>query len=969
MKKTLLALLALSLTLPLAAQQSAAPAPAPAAPAEVQPPSPQAAQAWGLTETDLVADPAIRFGVLPNGMRYALMHNRTPLGQAMVRFNIDVGSLAEEEDQRGLAHFLEHMAFNGSANVPEGEMVRLLQREGLAFGQHSNASTGYEDTSYRLDLPRTTPQLIDTALMLMRETASNLTIAPDAVERERGVILAEMRDRDNYGYRNGIDNMLFSYPGARLTERDPIGLAPVISGAPAQRLRDFYARWYRPDRATLVIVGDIDVAAVEAAITRHFGDWQAQGSRTEEPDPGPFRHDRPLAADIYVHPALGETITVRRTRAQPREAPSQALRRRQLMEEIGIAIVNRRLSTLALAADAPILGAGIGESDLFDDARMLTLTASARDGQWRDALRVVENECRRALEHGFTEAEIAEQVAGLRTAYREAVAASATRQSANLANNIMAMRDGDSVFTSPASNLERVEPVLAAANPDTVAAAFRAVVAGFGAPQIRLTAKAAVEGGEAAVLAAWQAAAATPVTAPQARAAQNFAYTDFGTPGRVVSDVRVEDLDIRRIRFANNVMLNIKRTDFQDNRVAVWVRVDGGDLLAPREEPVRLALANLMTLGGLEAHSADDLRTILAGRTASMSFSSGTDSFDLSNTTTPDGLALQMQLFAAQLTAPGYRPEALTLLRRSLANYYARLDATPGAVISTQVPPIIADGDPRLMVPPMEAMMALEWAPFRAAISDALASGAIEIGIVGDVDEAAAIAAVASTLGALPERRAAFEPRTDQRVRRFAQDLAPRTLLHRGEANQAALLAYWPARDNSDQPAAIALTMLMSVVQLELTDELRERLGQSYSPGASASLSDDFPGYGTLNVGATVRPEDLPAVEASIRAIATRLRDAPVNDDLLNRARTPVLEGATAARRTNGYWLSYTARATSEPHWLDRSRQGLDLLRTLTAADVQRAAQSYLRDEAMLVIRVVPREPAAAAPAAAPSAQ
>ncbi|MEP6394406.1 MAG: insulinase family protein, partial [Alteripontixanthobacter sp.] len=183
---------------------------------------------WAFEQSDLPLDRDYVFGALPNGMRYIIRRNATPEGTALVRMRIGSGSLAEREDERGLAHFVEHMAFNGSAAIPEGDMIKLLEREGLAFGADTNASTGFKATTYKLDLPRNDPALLDTALMLMRETASELTIAPDAVERERGVILAERRDRRNYAQRELEDRLDFASPQARFTRRLPIGALEVL---------------------------------------------------------------------------------------------------------------------------------------------------------------------------------------------------------------------------------------------------------------------------------------------------------------------------------------------------------------------------------------------------------------------------------------------------------------------------------------------------------------------------------------------------------------------------------------------------------------------------------------------------------------------------------------------------------------------------------------------------------------------
>ena len=173
-------------------------------PALAQPAPVQPHHEWPFDKSDLPPDPAYRFGRLDNGMRYVIRPNATPKGTAMVQFWVDAGSLAETDEELGYAHFIEHMAFNGSTRIPEGEMVRLLEREGLAFGADTNASTNYDVTLYRLDLPRNDPGLLDTALMIMRETASELSFNPAAVEREKGVVLSEKRVRDTYELRNSL---------------------------------------------------------------------------------------------------------------------------------------------------------------------------------------------------------------------------------------------------------------------------------------------------------------------------------------------------------------------------------------------------------------------------------------------------------------------------------------------------------------------------------------------------------------------------------------------------------------------------------------------------------------------------------------------------------------------------------------------------------------------------------------------
>lgn len=923
-----------------------------AAPAAVNPQS-EAAKAWNFAASDVPVDPNIVFGVLPNGMKYALLKNSTPKDSVVLRMRFAVGSFAEAEDQRGLAHFLEHMAFNGSTNVPEGEMIKLLERKGLAFGADTNASTGFDETIYKLDLPNASDDLIDTGLMLMRETGGELTIDPAAVDRERGIILSERRARDTYQLRSLIDQLDFQMKGMKVASRIPVGTEEVIKTAPASRLRDLYDRYYRPERATLVMVGDFDPAAVEAKIKARFADWKGRGPAGADPDIGNVDYQRAAAADDFVDPAIQDSVTIASFKPWVDEPDTKAKRARKLAEDVGEAIVGRRLAKIALNEDSPILTGYFSDAEGWKKFDQITVGAVAKEGAWKEALALAEQEQRRAILHGFTQAEVDEQLANRRTALKNAVAGVTTRRSDGLADALISAADGDFVLVRPETSqalFEAATPSLTAA---AVTAAFQKRMEGLSAPLARVTAKKPLDGGTDAILASLRASTEVAVAAPTEAANVAFAYDNFGAPGKIVSDERVEDLGIRRIRFANNVMLNIKKTDFQKDKVLLSLRVDGGNLLATRDDPTKVSLAGSLMLGGLEAHSLDDLRSILAGKTISPVFGNSTDAFGGSAVTSPEDFGLQAKLMAAYLTHPGYRPDGLALIRRVLPQQYAANDATPAAVLGRDVGGILANNDPRSQTPPLEKLMTLDWTQLKPVIADSFAHGAIEIGVVGDIDEQAAIDAIAATFGALPERRAAFDPRTDARIRQFATDRSERTLIHKGPAEQAELRVYWPARDDSDLGEAMRLQLLSRAMQLMLTEELREKLGESYSPGAAASLSDEFPGYGHLFAASNVDYKDLATTRAAIFAIAKELRDKPVDPDLLDRARKPLLEAMVKSRRENSYWLNYVAEAASHPDRLDRSRNGIAEVEAATPAELQTLAKRYLVDDKALVIKAV----------------
>ena len=253
----------------------------------------------------------IVFGVLPNGMRYALMRNGNPAGEATIRFNIEVGFREEAERESGAAHFVEHMAFNGSTNIPEGQLLPMLERLGLAFGADTNATTTVDYTTYKLQLPRTDDATVDTALKVMREMAGNLVFDPAAVDRERGIILSEAQVRNSPQRRQAIDFLAAALPGSRI--------GPSV-GADEERIRNisaadlkaFYHGYYRPERATLVIVGDFDVAALREKIEAAFSDWRGTGAAREiYVSPVPAAGSA-VTIDSFVDPAVPEVIQLQR---------------------------------------------------------------------------------------------------------------------------------------------------------------------------------------------------------------------------------------------------------------------------------------------------------------------------------------------------------------------------------------------------------------------------------------------------------------------------------------------------------------------------------------------------------------------------------------------------------------------------------------------------------------------------------
>ena len=909
---------------------------------------------WPFTASDVAPDPAYRFGKLANGMRTIVRSNATPAGVAMVRLVIETGSLDEAEDQRGLAHFVEHMAFEGSTHVRNGEMVKLLQREGLTFGADTNASTSFERTVYQLDLPRADPALLDTALMLMRETASELTIAPDAVDRERGVVLSEMRDGKGYALSDWHDMAQFLYPRATYLRRLPIGTERSVARADAKALTAFWRAHYRPDRTTLILVGDFPAATMTRAIAAHFADWRAEPAPPPgRVEPGRVEADRRDRVEIRTDPALSERVTASRHGPWLDEPDTIANRRRALLRLIGYRIVNRRFQSLAHRVDPPFRGAGFGTADVFHIGRTTNLVVDSEDGKWRRGLITAAAMLRQALAQGFTQAELDEQLADLREGLENAAAEAETRSDATLIHAALATIADGKVPTAPADALARFNAYAPTITPALVLDALKAEALPLDAPLLRFHGRRAPDGGADALRGAWAAGEAAPA-AVFTPVSGRFGYGDFGPAGSVVSDRRDARLGIRMVRFANGVRLNLRHTDLDRDRIRLSLALAGGEPLATRADPLAVAMVPELAQGGLGKHSADDLQTLLAGHSVGGSFAPEGDAFVAGANTTRRDLAMECSYLAALISDPGYRPEAERAFHETIANALARRNATPQVALANALGGIETDSDPRFTLGDIAAYRAVTFATLRHAIGDRLARGAIEIGMAGDLDEEAAIAAVAQTLGALPAREADFPVDPAALQRHFTDRRGAIAVPHKGPTTQAIVRLEWPTTDDRDERLELTLDMIQDMVTIAVEDTLREAMGKTYSPGATSAQSDLWPGWGTFAVQASVATGDVAATRAAIRKTLAALTAAPADPDLIARARAPLAQRLDNWLKGNGGWLSLVARAQTKPERIERHLAAKAMLMSLTPHELQAAAARWLAPDRAVEILVLP---------------
>lgn len=912
---------------------------------------------WLYRGSDIARDPAWRFGTLPNGLRYAVRRNALPARQVSIRIRIDAGALNEEANERGWAHFVEHMLFRGTQTYPDRQARQIWQQLGASFGSDTNATTDSSETVYQLDLPHADQASLDTSLRVLAEMMGQARFEEAAVIAERPVILAEKGRRPELTQRYLETSLPLVYAGLRYAERDPIGTDATLNAANAEGLRAFYRRWYRPSRATVVMVGDADPDMLESLVRARFGEWRGEGPEPAEPDDGrPAEVAQPIAALAYP----GVPVTATATWIRPHEPiPHTVARERMFLEEmIGARIINRRLQAHARGASA-FLTAAISLSRQRRIANTTSLSINAREGRWREAMQEAFAIIGDAVASPPSAAEIEREIRNLRTGASAAVQGEATIPSQARADQLVGAVDGGAVVANAQTVLDNFEANAPLMNPERVGAAMRTLFAGSG-PRLLVTSPEAIPGGTTALA---EGLAAARAAAPAARAAERRVSFDdlpaLGRAGREVSRQRIEDLDVTIVRFANGSSLTFKHTEFERGTVHVRLRFGSGLAGLPADRPSLGWMSPLVAPSGLAGLDQDGMERLLTGRRIGLAFGVEEDAFVLAGQTSSSDLPDQLRLLATKLARPRWDADLLARFQASAVDGYELQFASASARAGRELNGVIRPGDLRWRPIERGDIQAATVDQFRSFYSPLLARGPVHAIIVGDITLDAAIEAMRGTVAALPRRA---EPAANSRPPQPpAPNPEPVRFTHQGDPGQAYAVIGWSTLGGKGRTRERrALALAANMVQTRLFDRLREAEGASYSPTASHLGSETFADWGIFFATTEISPDRADAFFRAARAIVADLAANPVAADEFARAQNPVISGIERRMATNGYWTQALENWESDPRDIENVRNYLSDYRALTPEDVRRAVATYVTEQGDWSMLVLPAREAVA---------
>ena len=905
-------------------------------------------------DTRIPVDPQILTGQLDNGLRYYVRRNGRPENRAELRLVVNAGSVLEDDDQRGLAHFVEHMAFNGTKNFPKLEIVTFMESIGMRFGPSVNAFTSFDETVYMLQVPTDRPEVVDRALLVLEDWAHNVSFDPEEIDKERGVIIEEWRMRRGVGARLQDRTIPVMLAGSRYADRLPIGTTDVLLNFPHDRLIQFYRDWYRPDLMAVIAVGDFDAQDMAARIRTRFAEIPA----AQSPRPRPV-HTVPERTDPAFVIATDPEQTLTQVQvvnvAAARDETTIASYRETIVENLFASLLSTRFSEMAQKPDAPFLGAAAGRSSLVRTADAAALMAAVREGEAERGLEALFVEAERVGRFGFSEAELDRRKRDVARALERAVLEKDNQVSADLAaefsRNYLTNEPLPGIVYEhalyerflPEITLEEVNALARTWSPDD-----SRVVILTGPEKDGLTMP--TEGELAAVIAAAAGKATTPY---DEGAAGGELMAEAPTAGTIVDTRTLDSVGITEWTLSNGAKVVLKPTPFKQDEIVFRAFSPGGSSLAPDDlfVPATTA-AQVVAAGGIGEMNAIELRRALTGIEASAMPSIGTYEEGLSGGGSPADLETLFQLIHLRFTEPRADAQIFEVMRDQTRSALANQAASPEFHFSQAITSALTQDHPRgrSMTPAMVDAMDLDasLAFYRERFADA---GDFTFVFVGTFEIDAIRPLVERYIASLPTL-ARDETWRDVGLR------TPRGVVERrveaGIEPRSQSRVYFVGPFVYDQAHRTAIRAMAMVLQTRLRNVLREDLGGTYSVGVSASYSRIPIPEQRITISFGSDPERTAALQERVFAEIERFRAEGPSERDVNDTREALVREFETGTTQNGYLLAQIVGRYQNDESVEDFFSIDDAYRALSAADIHEAARTYLAPDNVIRVTLMP---------------
>ncbi len=887
-----------------------------------------------------------------------MRRNGLPERRAELRLVVNAGSLLEEDDQQGLAHFVEHMAFNGTKNFPKSDIVKFMESIGMRFGPSVNAFTSFDETVYMLQIPTDKPEVVDRSLLILEDWAHNVTFDPVEVDKERGVITEEWRLRRGAAARMQDQQFPVLLKGSRYAERLPIGKMDVVQNFKQERLRQFYKDWYRPDLMAVIAVGDFDQAAMETLIKKHFAGIPA----VAKPKPRPV-YDVPKQPgtlfSVATDPEAPMATVSIYSKMAFRDPSTVAAYRRMIVERLFGSMLSARLSDLAQKPDAPFMGAGSNRGLFVKSAEASMLSAVAKDDGIDKTLGVLLTETERLSRFGFTATELDREKTSYLRGLDQMMTEEQKRQSGQLADEYV-------------RNFTQAEPFPGLANE---AAITRRVMPGITLAEMNGLAKEWMPEGnrvvlvsapqkpgvtvpdEAKLAAAIKAAASAPLTpyADTTTSAPFFSATL--RPGTVVRTSIRADAGIVEWELSNGVKVVIKPTTFKDDEVVFRAFSPGGmSLVADADLIWAEPAVTLVSQSGLGAFGRVELRKMLTDKIAGVSPYIGDLDEGVAGSASVKDIETMFQMIYMTFVEPRADPDVFNLVQSQTKMLLGNIRSQPMFAFQEAITDALSQGNPRERTPTPEMLDRMDLNKAFAFYKDRFADASdFTFVFVGTLDPVTFRPLVEKYLASLPStgRKETWKdhnivPPATVVERRVDKGLEPQ--------GHARIIFTGPFAYSQEQ--RIAIRAVASILETRLRETLREELGGTYSVSVSAGYNkfprEDY----ALTVDFGSNPDRTEELVKRVFAEVEAFKASGPTDKQVADAIEGFVRDYETSITSNNYLLAQIAQKyengeANEVHVL------FDLpawYRKLTAPALQAAARQYLNTNRYVKVTLFPEK-------------
>jgi len=910
------------------------------------------------TADRLPVDPNVTVGTLPNGLRYYIRVNTRPEKRAELRLAVNAGSILEDETQQGLAHFVEHMAFNGTKNFAKQEIVGYLESIGMRFGSHLNAYTSFDETVYMLQLPTDDAEALRTGVRILGEWAHNVTFDAAEVDKERGVVIEEWRLGQGADERMRKQYWPILFRDSRYAERLPIGQVSVLESFPREELLDFYRDWYRPDLMAVIAVGDFDRDVVEQLIREEFGAIPmapAPRARVEATVPA---HEETLVA-IATDPEATSTAVQVMWKLPPQEQTELATYRTSLVTSLYDAMLNARFGEIAQKPDAPFIGAGSSYGSFVRSVDAYMLGAAVQEGGVERALEAVVTEGERVAQHGFTVTELERQKTNLLRGFERAFAERDKSESAGYADEyVRAFLEQE-----PIPGIEREYQLVQQLLPGIQLAELNALARAWMTERNRVVLVMAPQRPETRLptqeqlLAVLERVEAKPIT-PYEDVVANVALLETPpTPGRIVSSKPVAGIaNATLLELSNGAKVYLMPTTYKNDQVVMSAYSPGGLSLVGNDDYMSAGFAGqLVALSGLGGLDAIQLQKALTGKVAQVSAAVGEFGEMMSGAASPQDLETLFQQVYLNFTAPRSDSAAFASFMQRIQGFLANRGASPEAAFADTFALTLWQYHPRARPTTAEVVGEIDrneaFRYFRERFANA---GDFTFAFVGAFDADAIRPLVERYLASLPSTATRETPRDNGM--RPVRGVVEKTVVKGVEPKAQTRITFTgPLEYNRDN--RVALDMMVDVLDMKLRDVLREDLGGTYGVSISQSAARlPEPRY-TISIAFGSAPERLEELVSAVFAEIEKLKAEGPTAEALAKVKEQQRRDFETAQQQNGFWMSLLIGEAESGEPAANALQHNARVEAMTAERIRDAARLWLDITNYVRVDLVPITP------------